>query len=418
MTFLSRPPASGACEPPTPSYRARRAAARACSISDLRSIAQRRLPRGVFDFIDGGSEDERTLTANLKALSVVRLYPRTLVDVSTTDMSVNILGKPIAMPLIVGPTGAAGFVWPRGDLSIARAAQASGVPFTLSTSASVSIDDIATEIAGRRWFQCYVFKQRDFTRRLIGSAARAGYEALVITVDLPVGGKRERDFRNDFAIPFSYTARNVLDFARHPVWALSMLRNGAPKLENLRGFAPSNDTATVASSVGRNYDASFTWDDLAAIRDLWTGKLIVKGIVRPEEAIRAAALGCDALVVSNHGGRQLDGGAGTLSLLPTVASAVGTRLDVLLDGGVRRGSDIVKAVALGAKAVLIGRSTLYGAAVAGEVGAARAIAILREEFERTLQLLGVPRAADLTPDVLIPSDRLSLTRKGASTDAG
>jgi (S)-mandelate dehydrogenase len=252
-------------------------------------------------------------------------------------------------------------------------------------------------------FQAYILKQRDFTMRLIARAKDAGYEGLVITVDLPVGGKRERDFRNDFAIPFRFTHRNVLDFASRPAWALAMLRRGVPQMENLAGFTPEASAAAVASSVGRNYDPSFDWDALNAMRDAWPRKLVVKGIVRPDDAERAVAMGCDAIVVSNHGGRQLDGGIATLDALPAVAAAVAKRASVLVDGGVRRGVDILKALALGAEAVLVGRATLYGVCAGGETGAARAVAILQEEFARAMQLCGVRRVAEIGPDLLATS---------------
>ncbi len=390
--------------PPAPSWVCRRSLERSRSIDDLRNAARRRLPRSVFDFIDGGAEDEATLLGNRAAYRRHSFLPKTLVDVAAPDLSTTILGRPAALPLIAGPTGASGFLWPRGDLAIAAAAHDLGIPFALSTSASVSIEDIAARASGAIWFQCYIFKQRDFSDGLIARAAKAGYDGLVITVDFPVGGNRERDFRNDFSIPFRYTARNVTDFALHPRWALSMVRGGTPQLENLRGFSASNDVGTVASSVGRNYDASFSWDDLSRIRDAWPRKLIVKGIARPEEAERLVALGCDAVVVSNHGGRQLDGAVATLDALPAVARAVAGRAEVFVDGGIRRGSDMVKALALGANAVLVGRATLFGTAAGGQDGAAQALSILRDEFRRCMQLCGTARVSEIGRDLLVPTD--------------
>jgi (S)-mandelate dehydrogenase len=229
----------------------------------------------------------------------------------------------------------------------------------------------------------------------------AGYEAVMITVDLPVGGKRERDFRNDMSIPFRYTPRNLLDFATHPVWSLNMLVRGVPVMENLRGVAPAATTAKgIVSTAGRNYDPSFDWDGLRAVRDAWPRALIVKGIVRPDDAVRALELGVDAIVVSNHGGRQLDGGIATLDALPGVLRAVAGRASVLVDGGVRRGADVVKALAMGADGVLVGRATLYGACAAGQAGALRALEILRDEVERTMRLCGAPTVAAITADLL------------------
>ena len=311
---------------------------------------------------------------------------------------------PSQLPIVVAPTGAVGFGWRGGDVAIARAAAQAGIPYTLSTTATASIEGIANEAPGRLWFQAYVLRKREFTFSLIERARQAGYEALVITVDLPVGGKRERDFRNDFSIPFRYTRRNLLDFARRPVWALEMLLRGIPVMENLIGYtAEATSAAAIASSVGGNYDPSFDWDSLKAMRDGWPRKLIVKGVTRPEDAERLAALGCDAIVVSNHGGRQLDGGVATADALPAIARAVGSRVDVLVDGGIRRGRDVVKALALGARAVMIGRATLYGACAGGEAGAARALAILRDELERSMRLCGVRSVREIAVDLLAPA---------------
>jgi (S)-mandelate dehydrogenase len=366
------------------------------SIEDLRGAARRRLPRSVFEFFDGGAEDELTLRENRAAFERVRLLPRVLVDVSRVDTQAELLGKPAALPLAVAPTGAVGFGWPGGDVAIARAAAAAGIPYTLSTSATASIERIAREAPGRLWFQAYILRQREETLRLIERAGAAGYEALMITVDLPVGGLRERDLRNDFAIPFRFTRRNLLDFASHPGWALGLLRAGMPVMENLAGIAPQGAGALgIASSVGRSYDPSFDWQALGAIRDAWPGALILKGVTRPEDAERAVAIGCQAIVVSNHGGRQLDGGLATLEALPRVVSTVGKRAQVWLDGGIRRGVDIVKALALGASAVLVGRATLFGACAAGEAGARRALEILREELVRAMRLSGVRRPEEI-----------------------
>jgi (S)-mandelate dehydrogenase len=384
--------------------RSKRAAARllrAWNIEDLRQLARKRLPRAVFEFFDGGAEDETTLRGNRAAFERVRLAPKTLIDVSRVDASTTLLGGPSKLPIAVGPTGGVGFAWRFGDVGIARAAAAAGIPYTLSTMATSSIERVRREAGGRLWFQAYVFKQREFTMQLIETARAFGYEALMITVDLPVGGKRERDFRNDFAVPFRYTARNFLDFASRPLWALDMLVRGMPVLENVAQFAPeTNNAAEIASSVGRFWDPSFDWDALKAMRDHWKGKLIVKGVERGDDAARLAALGVDAIVVSNHGARQLDGAAATLDALPGVVSAVNGRTSVLVDGGVRRGVDVVKALALGAKGVMLGRATLYGACAAGEAGAARAIEILRDEFVRSMQLCGVTKVSDIGADLL------------------
>ena len=374
----------------------------AFSIEELRRAAKRRLPRAVFDFIDGGAEDELTLRANRAAFERQRLLPRVLVDVSSVDTRTDILGLPAQLPIVIAPTGAVGFGWRGGDVALARAAAAFGIPCSLSTSATASIELIADAAPGRRWFQAYFFKDRDFTFGLIERARKAGYEALLFTVDLPVGGKRERDYRNDFSVPFRFTPRNVLDFASRPAWALDMLMNGIPALENLAGLAaPGASASKIASSVGYNQDASLDWDLLKQVRERWPGKLLVKGIAHPQDAERAVAAGCDGVIVSNHGGRQLDGAIASFDALPAVARAVGGKAAVLMDGGVRRGADVLKALASGAQAVLVGRATLYGVCAAGEAGACRALEILGDELVRAMQLCGARRIADIGPQLLV-----------------
>jgi (S)-mandelate dehydrogenase len=385
---------------PRASALARWRLAKTRNIADLRRLAKRRLPRAIFDFIDGGAEDECTLRDNRAAFERIRLAPRALVDVSHIVTRRDLLDRSAELPLVIGPTGAAGFTWPHGDLALAKVAAAAGIPFVLSTSSSVSIESIASQTDGRRWFQCYIFRQREVSAKLIARAMAADYEALIITVDFPVGGNRERDHLNDFSMPFRYTARNLADFISHFGWATMLLANGTPKLSNLEGFALSNDAVAVASSVGRNYDASFDWEDLQHIRDIWPRKLIVKGVVRPDDAERLLSIGVDGIVVSNHGGRQLDGGPATLDALPAVVAAIHGRIAVFMDGGIRRGSDMVKALALGADGVFVGRPTLYGLGAGGEQGAGKAIDILRSEFIRTLQLCGVNDVNSLGPDLL------------------
>lgn len=381
--------------------------AKAYSIEDLRLSAQRRLPRAIFDFFDGGAEDEVTLRDNVAAYQRMRLVPRVLTDVSAIDTSTLILGQRAALPLAIAPTGAVGFGRRGGDIAIARAAVAAGIPYTLSSTATASIEQIANAAPGRLWFQAYILRNKPFLEALIARARAADYEALVITVDLPVGGKRERDFRNDFSVPFRFTPRNLLDFARRPGWLWDIVRYGMPVMENLVGLETQATSSTaIASSVGRNYDPAFNWDSLQKIRDHWPRKLIVKGILGPVDAVRAAAMGCDAVVVSNHGGRQLDGAVATFDALPGVVQALNGRIPVLLDGGVRRGSDIFKALAMGAQGVMLGRATLYGAAAAGEAGASRALVILKDELVRTMQLCGVRSAGETDASVVWGDRRL------------
>jgi len=374
---------------------------RAWSIDDLRTQARRRLPRAVFDLFDGGAEDESTLRDNRAAFGRRRLMPRVLVDVASVDPATHLLGQPSALPIAIAPTGAVGFGHRGGDVMIARAAHRYGIPYSLSTSATASIEQVAEQAGGRLWFQAYILKDRSFTFRLIERARVAGYEAVMITVDLAVGGKREKDFRNDMSIPFRYTPRNLIDFASRPRWSMRMLAGGMPAMENLRGLSPAATSARgIVSTAGRNYDPSFDWDGLQSVRDAWPGKLIVKGIVHPDDARRALAIGVDAIVVSNHGGRQLDGGIATLDALPGVLEAVAGRASVLVDGGVRRGVDVIKALAMGAEGVLVGRATLYGVCAGGEAGALRALEILRDEFVRSMQLCGARTVADIGPDLI------------------
>ena len=373
----------------------------AWSIADLRRMAQRRLPRAVFDFFDGGAEDEITLRDNVDAFRRTRLLPNVLHDVSQIDCSTLLLGAPSALPMAIAPTGAVGFGRRGGDIDIARAAAAVGIPYTLSSTATASIEQIADAAPGRHWFQAYILRNKPFLHSLIDRAQAADYEALVITVDLPVGGKRERDYRNDFSIPFRFTLKNILDFSTRPAWALDMLFKGLPVMENLIGLdTQATDAAAIASSVGRNYDPAFDWDALQVLRDRWPRKLIVKGILNPRDAVRVAQMGCDAVIVSNHGGRQLDGAPATFDALPAVVDAVGGRIPILLDGGIRRGSDIVKALAAGADGVLLGRATLFGAAAAGQPGAARALTILADELKRTMQLCGARDIASIDKGML------------------
>jgi len=375
--------------------------ARAQSIADLRLLARKRLPRAVFDFFDGAAEDEQTLAENRAAFVRTRLIPRVLNNVSSVDLSTTILGAKSALPICVGPTGAAGFGGHGTDVNIARAAAANGIPYSLSTSATASIERIKENAPGRLWFQVYVLKQRDFTYKLIDRARDAGFEGVMVTVDLAVGGKRERDLRNHFGIPFSYTPKNICDFASRPFWALPMLQKGTPQFENLAGFVPQNaNAAQVGSSVGRNYDPSFDWDALKAMRDHWPRKMLVKGISHPEDAERLARMGIDCVIVSNHGGRQLDGAIASLDALPAVVQAVGGKAEIIVDGGVRRGGDVVKALALGAKAVIVGRATLYGACAGGEAGAKKALSILSDELKRTMQLCGITRIDQIGPGLI------------------
>jgi len=375
--------------------------AQAVNIEDLRELARRRLPRAIFDFFDGGAEDEVTLRANRAAFERVRLLPRVLVNVAEVDTRIALFGKETRLPLAIGPTGGIGAGRPGADLMLARAAKAHGIPFTLATPATASIERVAAEVGGRLWFQLYVVRDREFREKLVRRASDAGYEALLLTVDLPVSGKRERDPRNGFVTPYRPNWRNSHDVLGKPGWLLDLLRHGLPGMENFEGYKFSSTKVTdIATAVGREMDAAFDWEELKRLRELWPGKLLIKGVERADDAERAAAMGCDGVVVSNHGGRQLDGAAPTLEALPEIVKVVNNKLSILLDGGVRRGVDIIKARALGAQAVLTGRATLFGVMAGGEPGARRALEILSNELERAMKLCGVRSIAEIGPELL------------------
>jgi len=374
---------------------------RAINIEDLRAMARRRLPRAVFDFFDGGAEDEVTLRENRAAFERVRLLPKVLVNVAEVDMRTPIFGVESKLPMAIAPTGGISAGRAGAELALARAAKAFGVPFTLATPAAFTIERVAEEVGGRLWLQLYAVRDREFREKLVLRAKNSGYEAMLVTVDLPVSGKRERDPRNGFVTPYKPNWRNSRDVLFKPAWLLEILRHGLPGMANFEGYRFSTPAGTdIATAVGREMDAGLDWEALKRLRDLWPRKLLLKGVERPDDAERAAALGCDGVVVSNHGGRQLDGAAATLDALPHIAKAVGNKLTVLLDGGVRRGVDILKARALGAQAVLTGRATLFGVMAGGEPGAHRALEILSTELERAMRLCGARSMGEIGPDLI------------------
>ncbi len=371
------------------------------NVDDLRTEARRRLPRAVFDYIDGAAEDEVTLARNEKAFRSWAFSPRVLVDVGTIDQSTTVLGRRHETPLILAPTGLCGMAAPRGEILVARAAARARVTFTLSSLSAVSIEDVAAAATGSLWFQLYVWRDRALTNSLVERAARAGYEVLMVTADVPVFGQRERDYRNGATIPPRITPRNALQALQRPAWVLQMLRN--PRIE-FANVAASRGSAgrpfALSQYINTQFDPTLTWKDVAALRSIWKGRIVVKGIMSAEDAIRAADEGIDGIVVSNHGGRQLDGLPASLEVLPEVVDAVGSRIEVLFDGGIRRGGDIVKALALGARACMIGRPYLYGLGAAGERGVEKSISMLRTEMARGMALLGRSRIADLDRSAL------------------
>lgn len=380
---------------------ARGAVARAVCIADLRRAARRRLPRAVFDFIDGGAGDERTLRANERAFAGWRLLPRVAVDVSRRTARTRILGRPSRLPLVLAPTGLAGLFHPDGEAASARAAARAGVPFCLSTNSVASIEEVAAAAGAERWFQLYFLKDRDWMALLVDRARAADYRVLCVTLDLPITGRRERDQRNGFTMPLRATPRTLLDLALRPRWLLGALRSPV-RFGNFEGLAPSGITS-VAKHVATLFDPSATWDDVARLRDAWPGPVAVKGILHPEDARRAVELGIDAVVVSNHGGRQLDSAPAALDALPAVAEAVAGRAEVILDGGVRRGTDVLTALALGASACMIGRAFLWGLAAGGQAGVARALSIFADEIDTAMALLGVDALDRLGRGHLLPA---------------
>jgi len=375
-----------------------RRAADAVSIAELRTLARRRIPRLAFDYIDGGAEDEIALAHNTSAFDALRLVPRAGVDVSRRDLSAELFGRRWAMPFGIAPTGLSDVAGHGTDLAIARAAADAGLPYILSTVATTDIETIARAIPGGFWFQLYMPAKREIGHDLVRRARDAGAGALFITLDVAAPGKRERDLRNAFALPFRLTPRTLLDIASRPLWALRMARRGPPRFASLASYAPPGSSAhTLAAFMATQITADLAWEEIARLRDIFPGPILAKGVSAPEDVDRAARLGLDGVVVSNHGGRQMGLAAPPITLLPEAVEAAAGRLAVTLDSGVRRGAHIAAALALGARFVFAGRPTLYGAAACGEAGARRAIAILRDEFDRTLALLGARSVGELSP---------------------
>ena len=380
--------------PPRAASGAERRVAGAASVSDLREVARRHVPRAVFDYVDGGAEAELSLAHARAAFGRVEFSPFVLRGVADVDPSTSILGAPAAVPLVFAPTGFTRLMHHAGEPAVARAAARAGIPYALSTLGTTSPDRLAAEAPdGRRWFQLYVWRDREAVAALVERAAASGFEALILTVDTPVGGARLRDVRNGFSIPPALTLRTFAGIAVHPGWWFNVLTTEPITFASFR----SSD-GTVAELLDTVLDPGLSWDDLAWLRGAWTRPLIVKGIQSVEDARTAADLGVDAIVVSNHGGRQLDRAPTPLELLPSVAAAVGDRVEVYVDGGVLSGADVVAAVGLGARACLVGRGYLYGLMAGGEAGVDRVVALFRADVLRTMRLLGVRSVAELTPE--------------------
>lgn len=357
-------------------------------IDDFRTLARRALPRMVFDFIDGGAGAESSLRENRLAFERIRLVGSAPVDIAERSTAMELFGRRWTMPLIIGPTGLAGAAWPGADVCLARAARRFGIPFVMSTAATATMEAVAEAAGDHAWFQLYVFRDRSTSARLIDRARDLGFGAIEVTVDNAVGGRRLRDERNGFSLPLRWTPRKLAGVLARPGWAWRAARHGAPRLELMAEALGLVATHTIAETMQAQLDPSVTWEDIRWVRERWPGKLIIKGLLDPAQGRQAQAMGADAVVISNHGGRQLDGAIAPIDILAEFADATSGRLPLLIDSGFRTGSDIAKALALGATAVQVGRPTLFAVATGGEAAVARALGLLQQEFAVCQALMG------------------------------
>ena len=370
-------------------------------IEDLRQTAHRKVPRAFIDYAEAGSYSEETLRANRADLERIKLRQRILHDVSNRSTKTTILGEPAALPLALAPIGLCGMQHGDGEILACRAAQQAGIPFTLSTMSICSIEDVAAAVDKPFWFQLYVMKDRGFIRALIERAAAAKCSALVLTVDLQVLGQRHRDIKNGMTVPPEIRIKNIIDIATKPAWALSVLRGKRKTFGNIAGHLRGMENVTVLSKwISSQFDPALSWKDVEWIASIWPGKLILKGILDVEDARIAAKTGAAALVVSNHGGRQLDGAPSSISILPPIVDAVGSQVEVMFDGGIRSGQDLARALALGARSCMSGRAYIYGLGAGGQAGVARAIEIIRSELDVTMALMGVTSVAEIDRHVI------------------
>ncbi len=381
---------------------AKRRLRKAASVSDLRRAARRRLPRGVFDYIDGGAEDETTLGRNTSSFQGFEFRPRVLRDVAAVDTTTTLLGRQRPFPLVLSPTGFTRIAHSQGELAVARAAERVGIPYCLSSLSTRSIEEVREVSRGDLWFQVYVWKDRALLAEMLQRASAARYSTIVITVDTAVLGRRERDVRRGFTLPPKIGPGTLVDGALHPGWTLDFLRNPEIKFANVvgRSVGDGSDPVSLSEFISDQFDPSLDWDDIEWFRSMWDDKIVVKGIQTVEDAVIASKQGVDAAAISNHGGRQLDGAPPPIELVQPIRDAVGSDLELLCDGGVRRGSDIVKALALGADAAMAGRAYLYGLGAAGEAGVDHVLAQLREGMERVMALVGCAAVPDLTDDLV------------------
>jgi L-lactate dehydrogenase (cytochrome) len=370
-------------------------------IEDMRLLARRRVPKMFFEYADRGSYGEETLRINRTDLERIKLRQRVLVDVARRDLATTVVGEPASLPIALAPIGLCGMQWGNGEILACRAAQAAGIPFCLSTMSICAIEDVAAAVDRPFWFQLYVMKDRGFVRELIERAIAAKCSALVLTVDLQVLGQRHCDLRNGMTVPPQLKISNIIDIATKPGWAVSILRGKRKTFGNLAGHVRGMENVrSLAQWIAGQFDPSLSWKDVEWIRDLWPGPLVLKGLLDVEDAKRAAKAGAAALVVSNHGGRQLDGAMSSISALPKIVDAVGSEIEIMFDGGIRSGQDVMRALALGARSCMIGRAYLYGLGAGAQAGVARAIEILRNELDVTMALTGTNSIKDIGRHVL------------------
>lgn len=368
----------------------------AASVEDLRRIARRRLPGGVFDYIDGGADDERTLAANSAAFAVTSFRPRVLRNVTDVEIGSTLLGRPLKYPLILAPTGFTRIADAQGELAVARAAARAGLPYTLSTLGTRSIEEVRAASEGRLWFQVYAWRDRGLVREMLERAAAARFEAVVLTVDTAVLGRRERDVRRGFSLPPTIGLRTLVDGVLHPGWTLAFLRAEPIRFANVLGREfDGASPVTLSDYINTQFDPALSWSDVDWLRSVWDGPIVLKGVQTVEDSVLAADHGVEAIALSNHGGRQLDGAGAILPLVAPVADALHGRAEVICDGGIRRGSDIVKALAAGASACMAGRAYLYALGAAGEPGVERVLGWFRDDIRRTMSLLGVASISGL-----------------------
>ena len=371
------------------------------NIEDLRELARRKIPKAIFEYVDHGSYDQLSLRANRDDLKSIRFRQRVLINADNRQLATTMLGEKVSMPIAIAPTGLTGLLRGDGEILAARAAEAAGIRFCLSTMSICSIEDVRAATKAPFWFQLYVFRDRGFSESVIQRAQDAGCTALFVTVDLPMRGQRHCDIKNGLSVPPRLTARNAFDILTKPAWALGVLMGKRKSFGNIDEYVKKKGGLWAAGRwADDNFDASLSWDDVSWVRKLWPGKLVVKGVLDVEDAKRAADLGADAIVVSNHGGRQLDGAPSTIAVLPRIADAVGDRIEVMFDGGIRSGQDVLKALALGARGCLIGRAYLYGLAAMGEAGVTKALSLIGNELRVSMSLTGVRDVAGINRDIL------------------